>query len=190
MKPKIGDLSAPEPNRGRETVMIIIVVFLIVAAFALLVARAVFWNPAEPVVYGCWVDTAVLGVPSVDLCGLVPEAMRQKSNVVVTGGMSTFSTIIKIKDVQDTVFYNVLTPQQQIDTLVRTPAIVRSFEKYGFFGGALGGVILVLLLLVFFRLGKKVLQERKRAVVRRGRQEQVQQRKSSEKKELNFDSVA
>jgi hypothetical protein len=189
---KLLDLPTADPVKGRKIVKSIIVVCCVVAAMVVLVLQAVLWAPAEPVVTKCSVDTVALGVLSEDLCNLVPEAIRQRNNVVVTGGFDTFPSIIRIKDVPNTVYYNLLTPQQQINTLVKTSGIRRTFEKYGFFGGMLGGVILVFLLSVFFRIGKKILQERKRAIARQVRQEQIRQRAPSDKRdirELNLDSV-
>jgi hypothetical protein len=184
---KISDLPTSDPVKGRKILKSIIVVGTIIAAMVVLILQVIWWSPAEPVIYNCTVDTVMLGIQSTDLCNIVPEAVRQKNNVVVTGGMTTFSAVMRVKDVPDTVYYNLLTPAQQIDTLVKIPGPIRSFEKYGFFGGMLAGALLVPLLYIFFRIGKRVAQERKRAFARQERQGRIQQKGSQEQRELNFD---
>ncbi len=174
------------PVVGRNIVRSFIVFGCIVGLVAILVIPAIL-GTSEPVNYSCVVDIETLGVQSTDLCSLVPEAVRQNNNVVVTGGLATYLGVIRIKG-DKTVYYNVLTSGQQLDTIVKTPGPILYFEKFGYFWWMFGGVLLVPLLSIFFRIGKKLLQEKRRAADRRERQEQIQQRKGDEK-ELGFETV-
>ncbi len=184
MKWRIKDMASttvPSETNGRSRV---IVAVLFLAVFIVGMSILIFWKPAD-VTYTCQVDTEALGFQSTDLCGLVPESVRQRSNVVVTGGYYSYPTTFEMKDIPDTVFYNVLTSQQQMSPLVGTPKIIQSLNRFGFFGGVLGGLILVPILMGIFRLVKKISQERQRSNVRKERKDQVQQRQPG-KQELDF----
>jgi hypothetical protein len=186
MKWRIKD-SAPEfnPEPGQSSnVKNTVVTLLFVVVFIVGTLLLVFWKFPE-VTYKCQVDTEALGSQSADLCNLVPESIRKGSNVVVTGGYYSYPTVFELKDIPDTVFYNVLTSQQQIGPLVNTPKVIQFLNRFGFFGGVLGGLILVPILMGIFRLVKKISQERQRSNVRKERKDQVQQRQSG-KQELDF----
>lgn len=153
---KLHDLPTSDPVQGRKIVKSIIVICLCVAAVVILILQAVLWTPKEPVANRCVVDTAALGAQPVDLCSMVPDSIRERGNVVVTGGITTFPTTVRMEEDPNTVYYAILTSWQQVKHLVDTPPIVRFFERYGFFGGLLSGVVLVPVLILLFKLAKAI----------------------------------
>jgi hypothetical protein len=146
-------------DKGRRLLAWIIIVPMIILAIALGV-WGVIDSTQKPPVYSCAVDTATIGPQTVDLCSLVPQGVRERSNVVVTTGMAKYAGIINNKDVHIT-FYNVLTAADQIDTIVKTPGPIRFFAKFGFYWGYLGGIASVPVFYGFLLITKKMIQKRR-----------------------------
>jgi len=163
------------PEKGRKILRIIIIVPVILVSLVFVI-WGVIQGAKKQVVYTCTVDTMTLGQPLEDLCQLVPEGIRLRNNVLVTGGMATYPGVIKIKD-DPTVYYNLLTPAEQINTLVKTPGPIRFFEKFGFYWGVLGGMVLIPVFIGLYRLVRKLMGERKRFLMR---QERINQQRPSE----------
>ncbi|MBU0534624.1 MAG: hypothetical protein ABIJ82_04130 [Patescibacteria group bacterium] len=165
---------------------------LVLAGLALLslLVWAVLRPPAEPVTYSCRVDES-LGAQGTDLCTMVPENIRKRSNVIVIGGIADFPTVATYAAIPDTVVYNVLTARQQMQFLIETPKMIQHLQRFGFFGGLLGGAILVPILYaciyIWKKVAKSVKQEKSRAALRKGRQEQLKQISTGE--ELSSDAV-
>jgi len=164
----------PEPGHGTN-VKNTAAALLFVAVFIVGILLLVFWKPSETV-YTCQVDTQALGMQPVDLCALFPESIRQGDNVVVTGGFDKSASIMRLKAVPNTVYYNVLTSAQQVEHLVITPEMILNIEKHGFLGVWLSGVISLATVLLLFNLGRLVF--RNRAVIKK----KIQQLKPEPKK--------
>ena len=181
---KIGGLPTEDPVKGRR-----IVGFLIIAAMVILlvVIMILVIKPTPQIAYSCAVDPA-LGPQPVDLCSLVPANIRERNNVMVTQGLANRPTVMRIKDI-DILYVNVLTPEQQVSTLVSTSGIARYFNERGTLQGMGIGAALVIFLLVAFYVVKRILRERKRYLGRLERQEKIQQRKSPVENELDFETV-
>lgn len=143
-------------REDKQLLKVFIIGAIIVAAIAVLLLWAVLWAPKEPVAYQCVVDTAALGEQPVDLCAMIPEKVRERGNVVITGGITTFPTTVRTKENPDTVYYATLTSWQQVKHLVDTPPLVRFFERFGFFWGLLSGAVLVPVSILLFKLAKAI----------------------------------
>jgi hypothetical protein len=122
---------------GRKIIAWILIVSMAILAIAILVWVMIASTRTAPT-YACAVDS-LLGPQSVDLCSIVPEGVRSRSNVMVTTGFASYPGIVKLEGI-DITYYNVLTAEDQLTDIVRTPAFVRSLQRISFYWVYLTGL--------------------------------------------------
>jgi hypothetical protein len=144
---------------GRKIIAWILIVSMAILAIAILVWVMIASTRTTPT-YSCAVDSLLGQQP--DLCSIVPEGVRERSNVMVTTGFANYPGIVRLEGI-DITYYNVLTAQDQLVDIVKTPGPIRFFEKFGFFWGLLGGMILSPTLYGLILMVNKISQKRRQS---------------------------